>query len=70
MRDEVLASLIRSGERLGSMVYCHVSGGLVIGTAVGAIIFPARNYRWFNFQSTNKRFHTIEQWGCMSNYVI
>jgi hypothetical protein len=31
MRDEVLAELISKGERLEFIVYCHVSGGLVIG---------------------------------------
>ena len=33
MRDEVLAELINNGDRLELRVYCHVSGGLVIGTA-------------------------------------
>jgi hypothetical protein len=33
MRDEVLAELIGSGDSMELRVYCHVSGGLVIGTA-------------------------------------
>jgi hypothetical protein len=33
MRDEVLAELVKNGERLEFRVYCHVSGGLVLGTA-------------------------------------
>jgi hypothetical protein len=33
MRDEVLAELINNGDRLELRVYCHVSGGLVLGTA-------------------------------------
>ena len=33
MRDEVLAELIRDEDRLELRVYCHVSGGLVFGTA-------------------------------------
>jgi hypothetical protein len=33
MRDEVLAEIISSGGSLELRVYCHVSGGLVIGTA-------------------------------------
>ena len=33
MRDEVLAELIQNDDRLEFRVYCHVSGGLVFGTA-------------------------------------
>jgi len=33
MRDEVLAELIKDDDRLELRVYCHVSGGLVLGTA-------------------------------------
>jgi hypothetical protein len=33
MRDEVLAELVNDRDRLELRVYCHVSGGLVIGTA-------------------------------------
>jgi hypothetical protein len=33
MRDEVLAELINSGGSMELRVYCHVSGGLVIGMA-------------------------------------
>jgi hypothetical protein len=33
MRDEVLAELISSSGSMEMRVYCHVSGGLVIGTA-------------------------------------
>lgn len=33
MRDEVLAELVRDGARLQMNVYCHVSGGFVIGPA-------------------------------------
>jgi hypothetical protein len=33
MRDEVLAELVSSGGSMELRVYCHVSGGLVIGTA-------------------------------------
>jgi hypothetical protein len=33
MRDEVLVELINNGEHLEFRVYCHVSGGLVFGTA-------------------------------------
>jgi len=33
MRDEVLAELCHDGNQLTFKVYCHVSGGLIIGTA-------------------------------------
>ncbi len=33
MRDEVLAELIDSGGSVELRVYCHVSGGIIIGTA-------------------------------------
>jgi hypothetical protein len=33
MRDEVLAELIENGDHLEFRVYCHVSGGMIIGTA-------------------------------------
>jgi hypothetical protein len=33
MRDEVLAELINNGDRLELRVYCHISGGMIIGTA-------------------------------------
>jgi hypothetical protein len=33
MRDEVLAELIKNGDHLEFRVYCHVSGGIIIGTA-------------------------------------
>jgi hypothetical protein len=33
MRDEVLAELINKGDHLEFRVYCHVSGGMIIGTA-------------------------------------
>ncbi len=33
MRDEVLAELVKDEDRLEFRVYCHVSGGLVLGTA-------------------------------------
>jgi hypothetical protein len=33
MRDEVLAELADDGDRLVFKVYCHISGGLIIGTA-------------------------------------
>jgi len=33
MRDEVLAELVENEDRLEFRVYCHVSGGLVCGTA-------------------------------------
>lgn len=33
MRDEVLAELIDSGGSLELRVFCHVSGGIIIGTA-------------------------------------
>jgi hypothetical protein len=33
MRDEVLAELVSNNDRLEFRVYCHVSGGLVLGTA-------------------------------------
>jgi hypothetical protein len=33
MRDEVLAELADDGDRLVFKVYCHVSGGFIIGTA-------------------------------------
>ena len=33
MRDEVLAELSREGNNFAFKVYCHVSGGFVIGTA-------------------------------------
>jgi hypothetical protein len=33
MRDEVLAELVKSGDGLELHVYCHVSGGFVLGPA-------------------------------------
>lgn len=33
MRDEVLAELLNNGEGFVFRVYCHVSGGFIIGTA-------------------------------------
>jgi hypothetical protein len=33
MRDEVLAELVADGEQMEFRVYCHVSGGFVIGRA-------------------------------------
>jgi hypothetical protein len=33
MRDEVLAEFADDGDRLVFKVYCHVSGGIIIGTA-------------------------------------
>ena len=33
MRDEVLAELVNNEDRLEFRVHCHVSGGLIIGTA-------------------------------------
>ena len=33
MRDEVLVELVQKEDRLEFRVYCHVSGGLVFGTA-------------------------------------
>lgn len=33
MRDEVLAELFKNGDHLEFRVYCHVSGGMIIGTA-------------------------------------
>jgi len=33
MRDEVLAEIISVGDNLEFRVYCHVSGGFIIGTA-------------------------------------
>jgi hypothetical protein len=33
MRDEVLAELVKNEDRMEFRVYCHVSGGFVVGTA-------------------------------------
>jgi magnesium dechelatase len=33
MRDEVTAELVQAGDELELRVYCHVSGGLILGTA-------------------------------------
>ena len=33
MRDEVLAELSGEGDRLVFRIYCHVSGGVIVGTA-------------------------------------
>jgi hypothetical protein len=33
MRDEVLAELVQEGENIVFKVFCHVSGGFVLGTA-------------------------------------
>jgi magnesium dechelatase len=33
MRDEILAELVRDNEGAALHVYCHVSGGVVLGTA-------------------------------------
>lgn len=33
MRDEILAEWVKEGEHYSLHVYCHVSGGIIIGTA-------------------------------------
>jgi magnesium dechelatase len=33
MRDEILAELVRDGDNIALHVYCHVSGGIVLGGA-------------------------------------
>ena len=95
MRDEVLADLAKSGDYVALNVYCHVSGGIVIGTAswrfsifrselplvLEAIRYGDRSLFEHDkqldnvqvkiyFQSTNKRYHNVEQWGTLSNYSI
>lgn len=93
MRDEVLAELSDEGDRLLFRVYCHVSGGFVLGTAkwrynifqselplvLEAIRYGDRTLFEQNpkldkapvlihFQSTNRRFNNVENWGTMVAY--
>jgi hypothetical protein len=93
MRDEVLAELSGDGNKLIFRVYCHVSGGFILGTArwrynifqselplvLEAIRYGDRTLFEQNpeldqtpvhvyFQSTDKRFEKIEQWGVMADY--
>jgi hypothetical protein len=93
MRDEVLAELAEDGNKLQLRVYCHVSGGFIIGTAkwrynifhseltlvleairYGDRILFTKNPKLENapisihFQSTDKRFNKVEDWGNIGNY--
>jgi hypothetical protein len=93
MRDEVLAELTDDGGSIELRIYCHVSGGIVIGTAkwrnsifqaelplvLEAIRYgdraffekfsdldrvPVRVY----FQSPNRKYRRVENWGVMADY--
>jgi hypothetical protein len=93
MRDEVLAELLNNGEGFMFRVYCHISGGFIIGTArwrysifqselplvLEAIGYGDRTLFEQNqeldnstlhihFQSNNKRFNKVENWGTMLKY--
>ena len=93
MRDEVLAELADDGDRLVFKVYCHVSGGFIIGTAKWRynifhselpLVLEAIGYGdrtlfeqnpeldkstlHIHFQSNNKRFNKVENWGTMLKY--
>jgi hypothetical protein len=94
MRDEVLADLSDDGDRLLFRVYCHISGGLVFGTAKFRynifkselpLVFEAIRFGdktmfeekpelgnvpiYVHFQSTDRRFDKIEQWGIIGDYL-
>jgi len=93
MRDEVLAQIADDGDRPVFKVYCHVSGGFIIGTAkwrynifqselplvLEAIRYGDRALIEHNpqlenapvsihFQSSNRRFNKVEDWGVMADY--
>lgn len=93
MRDEVLAELHYEGGSPVFRVYCHVSGGLVIGTAKWRyrilqhemqLVLEAIRYGdrtlfkhspklddasvLVHFNSTDRRFDKVEDWGIMSQY--
>ncbi|MCX6012353.1 MAG: staygreen family protein [Chloroflexi bacterium] len=94
MRDEVLAELAIDKNKLIFRVYCHVSGGFIIGTAgwryrifqselslaLEAIRYGDRTLFEqkpeldnivvnVHFQSNNKRFNKIENWGSIVKYT-
>jgi hypothetical protein len=91
----VLAELVKSGDQLALNVYCHISGGIVIGTAGWRysifrlelpLVLKAIRYgdralfvhdkqldnmsANIHLQSTNKRYHNVEQLGTLSTYAI
>jgi hypothetical protein len=93
MRDEVLAELSDDGDNLTFRVYCHISGGFVLGMAkwrysifchelplaLEAIRYGDRALFkqnppldktpvFIHFQSTDKRFNKVENWGTMADY--
>ena len=93
MRDEVLAELSDDGDNLTFRVYCHISGGFVLGMAkwrysifchelplaleairYGDRILFIKNPKLDNttvlihFESKNKRFDKIENWGTVADY--
>jgi len=93
MRDEVLAELGKEDSGLELRVYCHISGGLAIGTAgwrnsifqaelplvLEAIRYGDRSFFEtdpgldrvpvrVHFNSTNRKFNRVENWGVMADY--
>ena len=93
MRDEVLAELVKENKSLELRVYCHISGGLAIGTAgwrnsifqaelplvLEAIRYGDRSFFEtdpgldrvavkVHFNSTNRKFNRVENWGVMADY--
>ena len=93
MRDEVLAEFLNNGEGFMFRVYCHISGGFIIGTAKWRysilqselpLVLEAIGYGdrtlfeqnpelenstlHIDFQSNDKRFNKVENWGTMLKY--
>lgn len=93
MRDEVLAELRQEEKDYCLHVYCHVSGGLVFGTARWRSDILHHHMRsvlqalrasdrelltshpeldggkvLVHFQSSQKRYHRIEDWGYLQDY--
>ncbi len=93
MRDEVLGELVKEQDLFLLKIYCHVSGGLVIGAAKWRynifhselpLVIEAIRYGdevlfkqnpkldeatiLIYFQSTNRQFNTIENWGTLVSY--
>ena len=94
MRDEVLAEWLKEGNDYSLHIYCHVRGGIIIGTAGWRNSIFKREmplvikctYKgdkhlfeshtilenaplFVHFQSTNRKYNRIEEWGKMKDYL-
>jgi hypothetical protein len=94
MRDEVLAEWLKEGSDYSLHVYCHVSGGIIIGTAgwrdsifrremplVLECICKGDKHLlntntdlknapiFVHFQSPNRKYNRIENWGKPKDYL-